>query len=202
MTACTRGLFRIPDLARRVDAFDRPVRHGVLGDRMQHERNVAGKRQSPKSSRGIARLLHVAEQVQLDGRVNRCRASDRTARASSPKLPRESPGWTLSTAARSAPASCVGCVSTCSCEPSAITCTLIRRAARRQHGQRFALGIGQPRARAHAERIVEHQQHRACSLAMLAAGAIDERIGERQRQQHEQSNAAATAAADSAAGDA
>ena len=91
----------------------------------------------------------------------------------------------LSTAARSSPGSCVGCVSTWSCEPSAMTCARSLGLARVQHGERLALGIGQPRARAHAEGIVhDHQQELVAGHA--GSRAVDERIRKRQRQQQQQ----------------
>ena len=78
---------------------------------------------------------------------------------------------------------------------------LVRRAARRKHGERFALGVGQARSGTHAERIIEHQQLEF--LAVHTRGrAIDERICEGQRQQHEKQRAQGQQEADSAAGDA
>ena len=113
-------LLRVPDLTRRIDAFHRPVRHRSFATGCRTRETVAGKAISWK----------LAAMADLCMSLNRCSSMgvrtlsviERIAVDSSPKLPRASLGWMLATAARSVPGSTVGWVSTCSCEPSAITC--------------------------------------------------------------------------------
>ena len=92
----------------------------------------------------------------------------------------------LCTAARSADWSSIGCVISRSCEPNVATCA--RAApfpAKHAHGRVF--GVGQASTGAHAERIVDHQQHQPVARQRRRV-AVDERIGEGENQQRSNSS--------------
>ena len=169
MTACTRAFFGSQTWPGALTLSTVQFGSAAFGHRVQHQRDVCREAPFPRKLAGMVDFCMSLKKCSSMG-VCTVSAMERRARASSPKLAARIAGLDavdggaqragVLRSAASAPGAC---------EPSAITWARsagLRDASTRE---RFALGVGQARARAHAEGIVDRPAAVSLSPFMLAA---------------------------------
>ena len=171
-----------PDLSGSVHRFDRPVGLGLGDHGMRHQFDVGGQRHVGEGGGQVA-ALHVAEQMKLDGSMDRLGHGAHGARQlAEVAVAIAGLNGLHGGAQRGLVLDRLGHQPQLRAERRHLRA---RGALSGEHAHGRVLGIGQASSGAHAEGIVDHQQHQPVA-GKRGRVAVDEGIGEGENQQHQQ----------------